>query len=124
MQAHIEACLPEEACGLLAGVDGAVIDVIPVENQAHSPVRFRMEPAAQLRAFEHLEAQGWQLLAVFHSHPAGPAHPSPTDIAEAAYDVIHVIWSPGEGGWQARAFLIRSGLVSAVKLNVSGSETP
>ncbi len=122
MRAHVEGCVPEEACGLLAGHDGAVRAVIPIKNQARSPVRFRMDPVEQLRAFDHIEAQGWQLLGVFHSHPAGPPHPSETDIAEAAYDVVHLIWSPRQGDWEANGFSIRQGLVSAVKLYVSDGE--
>ncbi len=122
MRAHIMSCLPEEACGLLAGQDGAVRAVIPIKNVARSPVVFRMDPAEQLRAFDSIETQGWRLLAVYHSHPAGPSRPSETDIAEAAYDVVHVIWSPREGAWEANGFSIRNGLVSEVKLYVSDGE--
>lgn len=118
MRAHIEACLPEEACGLLPGAGAVVQEVIPIENQVHSTVRFRMHPTEQLRTFERIDAHGWQLLGIFHSHPAGPAHPSPTDIAEASYDVVHVIWSPRGDGWQTNGFWIHNGLVSAVELTV------
>ena len=122
MQAYVQRCLPEEACGLLAGSHETVVEVIPIQNTAHSPSRFRMDPREQVRAFERIEAQGWELLGIFHSHPAGPDHPSATDIAEAAYDAVNVIWSPGAGGGTARAFSIRDGSVSEVKLYVSDGE--
>lgn len=123
MRAHIQRCRPEEACGLLAGQDGTVRAVLPIKNQAGSPVRFRMDPVEQLRAFDRIERQGWELLGIFHSHPAGPPRPSATDIAEAAYDVVHIIWSPRQGSWEANGFSIRHGLVSDVKLYVSDGAT-
>jgi proteasome lid subunit RPN8/RPN11 len=126
MQAHVQGCLPEEACGLLAGLDGVVREVIPVQNQARSPFRFQMDPHEQLRAFQHIESRGWELLGIFHSHPAGPPGPSATDIAEAAYDVVHIIWSRDNATWQAGGFRIQDGAASKVELSVSaepGSST-
>ncbi|MGE5073751.1 MAG: M67 family metallopeptidase [Anaerolineae bacterium] len=117
MRAHVDACLPLEACGLLAGSADVVQAVIAVPNMARSPVRFRMDPRAQWRAFERIEDSGWDLLAIYHSHPAGPDAPSETDIAEAAYQVIHLIWSRSNGAWAARGFWIDAGRVSDVKLD-------
>src|SRR3990172_6977006 len=42
---------PEEACGLLGGKGRDVVDVIPVTNVLHSPVRYQMAPEEQLAAF-------------------------------------------------------------------------
>lgn len=120
MRDYVESLAPLEACGLLGGRDGAVEVVIPVRNAENSPVRFRMEPLEQLQAFEHLESAGMEVLAVFHSHPQGPAVPSPTDIAEAYYEVIQVIWSPGEGEWLAHAFWIEAGRAAEAPLIVTG----
>lgn len=111
MRAHVHACLPEEACGLLGGrFDGTkatVKVVIPVENVLHSPVRFRMDPREQLQAFNRLDDLGLELVGIFHSHPTGPDAPSATDLAEFYYPgVAFLIWSPGAEGWQLRAFLI------------------
>ncbi len=107
---------------MLAGSNEIVREVIPVRNQARSPFRFRMDPQEQLRAFNWIEARGWELLAIFHSHPAGPAHPSATDIAEAAYQVIHMIWWRRDGLWHAKAFSIHDGVASEVKLYVTDTE--
>jgi proteasome lid subunit RPN8/RPN11 len=105
MHHHVQECLPEEACGLLAGLDGLVSQVMPVENVAHSAVHFRMEPQAQVRCLLAIEAQGLELVGVYHSHPSGPETPSETDRAEV-YDpeALVVIWCSGSRGWQARAF--------------------
>jgi len=117
---HVDSHIPLEACGLLAGTDDRVEKVIEVWNQAQSPVRFMMDPRAQLKAFDWIEANGLELLGIFHSHPSGPETASPTDIAEAAYDVVHVIWSRMEDRWQARGFWIVDGEASEVILRITG----
>ena len=102
---HILACMPEEACGIVAGGDGIVVQVRPIENAAHSPSRFRMEPRAQVEGLLDLEAQGLELLGIYHSHPSGPPVPSGTDIAESSYpEAIALIWCSDRDGWQMRGF--------------------
>ena len=115
---YIDSHIPLEACGLLAGTDNRVEKVIGVRNQAQSPVRFVMDPYEQLKAFDWIESNGLDLLGIFHSHPAGPETASATDIAEAAYEVIHVIWSRIEDRWQARGFWIEDGKASEVILRM------
>jgi len=107
-----------EACGLLAGRDDLVEEVIAIQNQAQSPLRFVMEPYEQLQAFEWIESNHLDLLGIFHSHPNGPETVSETDIAEAAYEVIQVIWAPGQAGWQARGFWIENGGATEVSLEI------
>ena len=116
MRAHLEACLPQEGCGLLAGSATIVQDVIPVTNAAQSPVRYRMDPREQLRAFDRIEHRGWELLGIFHSHPLGPAGPSATDVAEAAYETTYIIWTHEHDDWQAAGYWIDKGRISEVKL--------
>ena len=122
MRTHVEACLPLEGCGLLAGRAGIVEEVIPVTNEARSPVRFRMDPREQLRAFESMDANGLDLIGIFHSHPDGPAGPSVTDVAEAAYNTVYIIWSHHNGTWQANGFWIDQGRISDVKLYAADGE--
>jgi proteasome lid subunit RPN8/RPN11 len=116
MLEHVKIHAPLEACGLLAGKANRVQEVLIVRNQAHSPVRFVMDPYEQLRAFEWIESQGLELIGIFHSHPAGPETASPTDIAEAAYEVVHVILSRRQDEWQARGFWIENGKSMEVPL--------
>ncbi|MGE5641835.1 MAG: M67 family metallopeptidase [Byssovorax cruenta] len=113
---HVGEQTPLEACGLLAGKKDRVEKVILVRNQAHSPVRFVMDPYQQLEAFEWIESHGLDLLGIFHSHPAGPETVSPTDIAEAAYEVVHIIWSRPNAQWTARGFWIENGQATEVNL--------
>ena len=118
MERHINFMAPLEACGLLGGTHQVVELVLPVKNAAESRTRFLMEPRAQLRAMEQIELEGLELLAIFHSHPKGPSTPSPTDIAEAAYPVVNIIWSKTGRRWQTRGFIIEAGRVEEVALNV------
>lgn len=92
--AHVQAAYPLEACGLLAGRDGQIYHHYPIENRLQSQTAYEMEPLQQLEAMLDLEDQGWQMTAVYHSHPHGPAAPSATDIRQAYYpDTLHLIVS-------------------------------
>jgi proteasome lid subunit RPN8/RPN11 len=122
MRAHVDANAPLEACGLLAGKNFQASTVFLVRNQAQSPVRFVMDPIEQLNAFEWIDSNGLDLVGIFHSHPSGPETVSATDIAEAAYAAVHVIWSRSLGEWQARGFWIEAGQVREVTLQISPAE--
>ncbi|GAB4459574.1 MAG: M67 family metallopeptidase [Anaerolineales bacterium] len=117
--AYLEAHAPLEACGLLAGKGDRVEKTLFVRNQAQSPVRFVMDPYEQLRAFEWMDDQGLDLLGIFHSHPAGPETVSPTDIAEAAYEVVHVVFSRRDGEWKLRGFWIEDGKAVEAPLQIT-----
>lgn len=104
---HLEDCLPEEGCGLIGGREGKATLILPVTNVLHSPVRYRMDPAEQVKAFVKIEQDGDELLAIFHSHPSGPAHPSETDVQEDHYpDVVHLIFYAESGKWVCRGYKI------------------
>lgn len=108
--ADVQRRLPEEACGLLAGIENQVLEILPVENVYHSPSRYRMDPQGQLKAFNDIDKQNWDLLAIYHSHPDGPGFPSSTDINEAYYpDAVYVIISRDSENFQPRGFIIKEG---------------
>lgn len=83
IEAHFRFCLPEECCGLLAGVGREVRFVYPLTNVAHSPTTFTIDPVEHFRAWKHAEGSGWELIGAFHSHPKGPSTLSLTDLALA-----------------------------------------
>jgi len=128
-QATAEA--PLECCGLLAGKEEQVQRLFPMRNAAHSPVRFTLDPQEQFDIFNAMEERGLELLGIYHSHPNGPASPSRTDIAEAAYPVVNLILSPVQapaetprqvpaaGQWQVRGFWIEAGRVVEVPLEIT-----
>jgi proteasome lid subunit RPN8/RPN11 len=116
MRRQVAADVPLESCGLLAGSRDVTQRVVSVPNALNSPTRYRFAPEAQLAAFEQIENSGMEILAIYHSHPKGPPHPSPTDIVEASYPVVYIIWSPEGEVWQARGFWIENGMFSDVQL--------
>lgn len=116
MRSHVAQQFPLEACGLLAGKKDQVEKVLLVRNQAQSPVRFVMDTYEQLEAFNWIESQSLDLLGIFHSHPAGPETASATDIAEAGYEVVYMIWSLSGDIWKARGFFIENGQALDVAL--------
>jgi len=122
MRRQVSRLAPLEACGLLAGINRRVEMSIGVRNADQSPVRFHMEPLEQWRAFQRIESAGLELLGIYHSHPDGPDRPSLTDIAEAMYPVVQIIWYRQEGKWRARGFRIEAVKVREVALELVGNE--
>ncbi len=116
MRRHVSRRAPLEACGLLAGKNDRVESTLGVQNAERSPVRFRMDPMAQWRAFQHFEAAGLDLVGIYHSHPNGPDRPSPRDVAENMYPVAQIIWFREDSKWRARGFQIECGKVVEIKL--------
>jgi proteasome lid subunit RPN8/RPN11 len=117
--AEAEHHAPEEACGLLAGQGESIEAVIPVANALHSQVRYRMEPAEQLKAFLEIERQGWELIGIYHTHPRGPEGPSQTDKAEAYYpESVYVILSGQANGWRCKGFFIRGDQIREVMIGI------
>ena len=87
--AHARACLPEEACGLIAGRregENAVVEkVYLLENADRSREHFTMTPQAQLDAVRDMRLKGLTPLGNWHSHPESPSRPSEED-KRLAYD--------------------------------------
>ena len=123
MLAHVSGLWPEEACGLVGGVDGHAARLYPVENVRHSPVAFEMEPLQQIKAMLAMEAEGLELIAIYHSHPDGPARPSATDVANAYYpDAVQLIISLADRARPSvRAFTIVDGTVAEVGWEEAGT---
>ena len=92
LEEHAAEEAPNEACGLIAFLDGVAERYLPGINEAASPYRFRLKPKDPLDFF--LEDEGYEL-AVFHSHPTDSARPSRTDIENI-------------GLWAGRPYLILS----------------
>jgi proteasome lid subunit RPN8/RPN11 len=113
MQADVISRVGEEACGLVLGEGNASRMIVPVENIYHDPFKFRMDPEQELQAFMLAEQRGWEILAIYHSHPHGISQPSHSDFDELTFPgVIYFIWYQAEGQWQCRAYLMKSYLSS------------
>jgi proteasome lid subunit RPN8/RPN11 len=89
MVAHCLDGYPLEACGLLAGLGDQVTRGYPTANAAASSRVYTVEPRDLLRADRDAEAQGAELIGVWHSHTHTDAYPSPTDISQAPDPAWH-----------------------------------
>lgn len=87
--AHAKSCVPEEACGLIAGTkageDKVVEKVYLLTNIDHSNEHFILDPKEQLAAVKDMRANGLMPLGNWHSHPESPSRPSEED-KRLAYD--------------------------------------
>jgi len=92
--AHARAGYPAEACGLLRGRNGRVSGILPARNTAPNPQRNYQVDAQSLLQALRWEDEGDELVAVYHSHPSGPAYPSAVDAANAFYpESVYLILS-------------------------------
>lgn len=80
---HALNCLPNEACGLIAGKvndDTKYIEkVYLLTNVDSSNEHFSMDPKEQLAAIKDIRSNNFVLLGNFHSHPQSPSRPSEED---------------------------------------------
>lgn len=71
-----------EAVGFVAKPRGKNVGVatLAMNNHASNPTEaFFVEPWEQFRAEQKLEAEGYEILGVYHSHPTSEALPSKSD---------------------------------------------
>lgn len=123
MVAHVSREAPNEACGIVAGKGSKSLAIYEIANEAKSPYRYQMAPKEQLDALLEIEKNAWQLLAIYHSHPGGPAAPSEVDLVEANYpDVVQLIWSPTANSWNCRAFHFQRTRAIEVAIILESSE--
>lgn len=119
-QAREEA--PNECCGVLAGRDGRVAKLFRAVNGEKSPYRYNVDPQDLLRIYRECDANGWDFLAIYHSHTHTEAYPSPTDVRlaawpEALYLIVSLLDSENP---ILRAFHIQDGRVSEEELRIEG----
>lgn len=99
-----------EVCGILGGrydeTQSVVRSVHPAENVADRPeTRYYIDPEEQLEITERIEAEGNRVVGFYHSHPAGPPHPSQTDAERAtwpgrSYVIVALDGYPYVGSWR------------------------
>ena len=82
---HAKSAYPKEGCGLIAGMRPSLVGVrlIPITNIASSASQFEMDPAELINNLRDLRHAGEELVAIYHSHPHGPARPSAIDVRRA-----------------------------------------
>jgi [CysO sulfur-carrier protein]-S-L-cysteine hydrolase len=118
MVAHALQDAPNECCGIIAGKDGRATKLFRAKNSEASPYRYNVDPKDLLQIFRECEDNDWTFLAIYHSHTASEAYPSPTDVRlafwpEAAYVLISLS-DPARP--VVRAFRIEDGAVTEERI--------
>lgn len=110
---------PVEACGYLAGKEAEVFKHYPMTNADQSAEHFSLDPKEQFAIIKQTRAEGLDIIAVYHSHPATPARPSEEDI-RLAYDpnISYVIASLANNQHTIKSFTIKNGNVEQETLEV------
>lgn len=121
MVEHGLRAFPNEACGLLAGRDGAPIRFFAMRNLDASPASYRLDPKEQLKVFDEMDDAGLDLLGIFHTHTHSEAYPSETDKRLAFYpDASYMVMSLSDRERPVlRAFRIVEGEVTEEELSIA-----
>jgi len=116
---HAKSAYPNEGCGLLVGQTSAE-RFIPITNISASPSEYEMDPAELIRVLRDLRGTGERLVAIYHSHPRGPAELSRKDIEQAYYpEAAQVLVSLSDQSHpQTAAFRIIDGAAIPIELHV------
>jgi proteasome lid subunit RPN8/RPN11 len=115
--------MPNECCGVVAAEDGVAVKMFKARNVFASPKRYMIDPQDQIKIQNEIDAKGWTLEAIYHSHTRSPAEPSQTDINEAELwsgTVVFLIVSlerPDQP--DLRGFRIIDGRVDEVELSIT-----
>ncbi len=124
---HAVHDLPNEACGLIAGIEGKAKQIVPIKNVADTPQQqYQMDAQEQLQALKSFEAQHIDWIAVYHSHPNGQPLPSYDDIRDAELNtpnIYHLIIGLKKQKVYLQAWHIHGGQVDEVELLI-GQQRP
>lgn len=90
---HARREAPHEACGLLLGEPGQILEVVPARNELADRSRYRIDPRDHFAAIRRARAQARAVVGAFHSHPRSAPVPSATDLAEAWPEFLYLIVS-------------------------------
>jgi proteasome lid subunit RPN8/RPN11 len=112
---------PNEACGLIAAEAGVPAKVYAMKNANASSATYRFDAQEQFQVFDELDARGWDIWAIYHSHTHTEAFPSETDIKLAFYpDSRYVLLSVANRDEPViRSFFIRDGEVTEEELTIA-----
>ena len=118
MIAHAREKAPNECCGIIAGQDGRAVKLFRARNAEASPYRYNVDPQDLFRIYRECDGNGWEFLAIYRSHTASEAYPSPTDVRLAfwpeTYYVLVSLQDPENPA--VRAFRIVDGAVDEEEL--------
>jgi proteasome lid subunit RPN8/RPN11 len=115
--AHARDDAPDECCGLLVGSGERIDEAVRTPSLERSATRYQVDPSSHIALIKRLRGSDRAIVGAYHSHPHSPATPSASDIAEAYYpEFVYVIVSLAESEPDVRAWRIRDGLVSELRV--------
>jgi proteasome lid subunit RPN8/RPN11 len=110
---------PLEACGLLVGEGAQVHRFVACTNEAASARVYTIPGKELLHAELDAQADGLEIVGVFHSHTHSEPYPSPTDVTQAPDPVwYYVIVSLKREAPEARCYRIVEGEITEVPISV------
>lgn len=115
LESLVEASYPYEACGVMIGRPGRVIEVEDVFHAVNLNVerardRFLLSPDDHLAADRVARDRGLEIVGFWHSHPDHPARPSETDLKAAWEGYSYLIVStPAFGTNDFRSWRLHGG---------------
>jgi proteasome lid subunit RPN8/RPN11 len=114
MISHAREDAPNECCGIIAGDNGNAVKLFRALNAEASPYRYSVDSKDLLRIHRECEENDWDFFAIYHSHTASEAYPSPTDVRLAFWPEAYYILVSLEDAANpvVRAFRILDGEVS------------
>lgn len=123
LRAEAERALPAECCGVLAGAEGLVTEVLPVANAADDArARYEMDPAELWAARRAARERGLDVVGFYHSHPTTEPVPSARDVSRAYYpDAVYAIVGLAPA-FAVRAFRIANGRADEIVLDLEPPE--
>ena len=128
MVAHARRDHPDEACGILAGPEGADRPerCIEMVNAVRSPTQYLFDPTEWFQVYTAMQREDEEVVAIYHSHTATEAYPSPSDVKDAERyakylpDPHYILISTREGldEPELRSFRIVDGVITEEPVEV------
>jgi [CysO sulfur-carrier protein]-S-L-cysteine hydrolase len=125
--AHARRDHPDEACGVVAGPEGADRPerFIPMLNVARSPTFYEFDSGDLLRLYRDMDSRDEVPVVIYHSHTATEAYPSRTDISYASEPEAHYVLVSTRSdallsgsGREFRSFRIVDGVVTEEDVSI------
>lgn len=120
--AHAREDHPDEACGVIAGLEGSDRPerFIPMLNAARSPTFYEFDSLDLLKLYREMDARDEVPVVIYHSHTATQAYPSRTDVNLASEPDAHYVLvstaDPDEH--EFRSYRIVDGVVTEEQVDV------
>lgn len=108
-----------EICGLLVHT-GLHLSLIPVRNISRRAGSFQFSAPEVRRIVAAARVLGQEVVGTYHSHPAAPASPGPSDVAHAVDDSLMFIFDCI--GREGRLWHIKRGRAREVAFRVSAKK--